>query len=160
MGNPIAQHVWHFLGKVGHEFALVFESEVIDVVAGSPWTKLLDRSDLVGLVSKAPATGWGGRLALPGGGNGYVPAQESKEAAVAALRAKRAEVLADAEREATDPIYALEKLLKHYDWYSHYSDDHRVWSAGERDSRRLQELLKIVPEDVGKALVEKYHPKG
>lgn len=44
--------------------------------------------------------------------------------------------------------------LNSHDWYYMYSDDHRVWSAGERDRKRLQELSKQI--EGGQKLYEEF----
>lgn len=39
------------------------------------------------------------------------------------------------------------KLLAGHDWYYAYSDDHSVWSAGERARATLRELRKELDPD-------------
>lgn len=34
-------------------------------------------------------------------------------------------------------------LLKTHDWYYNYSDDHRVWRAGEEEYKKIMELSKL-----------------
>lgn len=35
------------------------------------------------------------------------------------------------------------KLLQCHDWYYVFSDDHRVWLAGEAQYKRIMELSKL-----------------
>jgi hypothetical protein len=34
------------------------------------------------------------------------------------------------------------KLLEKHDWYYQYSDDHRAWTKGSEESRRLQAIIQ------------------
>lgn len=34
------------------------------------------------------------------------------------------------------------KLLWHHDWFSAYSDDHKVWQKGENDRQRFENIAK------------------
>lgn len=45
------------------------------------------------------------------------------------------------------PLERFERLLASTDWYSAYSDDHSVWTSGERRMRELRELIgQLGPE--------------
>ena len=158
----LIRHVNYFRGMAGHEYALVFEHGLLDVDSSNPrWHEPMDRKDFVGLVTKAPLTAWGGMAAGPEGANGYVPGDKpTKAEAAEAVRALAREIKAEADRVTNDPVYALEKALKSHDWYAHYSDDHRVYMASERHWDKIRALVALVPDDVGKALVENYRPKG
>lgn len=37
------------------------------------------------------------------------------------------------------------KALKGHDWYYEYSDDHRVWTRGRDNSRKLQAIAQEQP---------------
>jgi len=37
------------------------------------------------------------------------------------------------------------KSLESHDWYYNYSDDHRAWSKGSEESRRLQSIAQENP---------------
>jgi hypothetical protein len=54
-------------------------------------------------------------------------------------------------------------LLKH-DWYHEYSDDHRVWKAGDEEWRRIQKMyFELRDAGLGEeasALVKKYQPEA
>jgi len=41
----------------------------------------------------------------------------------------------------------LERLLRNHDWFYAYSDDYRVWSAGEGRSREIRELVQKLGND-------------
>lgn len=34
------------------------------------------------------------------------------------------------------------KLLESHDWYYQYSDDHRAWEKGSKESKRLQSIIQ------------------
>jgi hypothetical protein len=37
------------------------------------------------------------------------------------------------------------KLLEKHDWYYHYSDDHRAWEKGSKESKRIQAIAQEIP---------------
>lgn len=159
-GN-IIRHVRYFFGKPGHAFALVFTSEIIDVVDPNGVYPLTQRDDFVGLVSKAPKTQWGGTVPrIEHDGASYVADCATKELAADAVRAEALALRAEADRCAADPAYAAEKLLKTHDWYAHYSDSYGVCAASDRHWDRIQALLKQLPEAEAEALVAKYRPEA
>lgn len=158
----IIRHVSYFRGKPGHEFALVYKDTVLPVPTDDPmWSKLLDRPGFVGLVTKAPKTRWGGMVPLSLGYDGmsYVIERESIEDAAIAVREEAERIEAEAEREAFEPAYALEKLLKSHDWFAHYSDDYRVLAASDAHWHKIETLRKLVPQETYDRLIEKYRPK-
>jgi predicted phosphohydrolase len=57
----------------------------------------------------------------------------------------------------------LEHRLKSHDWYNAFSDDHRVWMAGETSRgiliKLMQEALKIDPYKARKMFL-RYAPPG
>lgn len=62
-------------------------------------------------------------------------------------------------------LLKLERLLQFHDWFYDYSDDHSVWSRGQRENdainaeqHRLIHEVKIPYEEV-MALTDKYRPK-
>lgn len=57
-----------------------------------------------------------------------------------------------------DPVRLLERLLKNRDWYYVYSDDHRVWLAGEAVSKQIQELIPKVPAEKVVEFWKQYAP--
>ena len=163
MGNTryIVRHVNYFRGMVGHEFTLVFESEIKDIErTDREWYKQLERPDFIGLISKAPKTEWAGSIPLPEDKDGlsYVPASPSKTVAAELVRVEAASLKAEAAREAWDSAYALEKALKSHDWHAHYSDDNSVFFASEQHWDKIKGLLAQVSPEVGQALVAKYKP--
>lgn len=38
------------------------------------------------------------------------------------------------------PLKEFDLMLTQHDWYYAYSDDHRVWSAGIKAEKRIQEI--------------------
>ena len=63
-------------------------------------------------------------------------------------------------------LLKLERLLQFHDWFYDYSDDHSVWSRGQRENdainaeqHRLIHEVKVPVEEV-MALTDKYRPKG
>jgi len=165
----IARHVNYFLGKPGHDFALVFEDRVVDIQDRS-YSKLLSEPGLVGLIESAPAmktrferltqTTWRGSVPLlTTDGMRYIPSVGTKEEAAEACRKEARLLREEADREATDPAYALEKALKNHDWFAHYSDDNNVCLASEQHWQKIEGLKLKVPKDVAEALVNQYQPK-
>lgn len=63
-------------------------------------------------------------------------------------------------------LVTLDRLLSFHDWYYDYSDDHSVWSRGQRERAAiLAEQRRVI--DAGSATVEevaeltaKYRPKN
>ena len=62
-------------------------------------------------------------------------------------------------------LLKLERLLQFHDWFYDYSDDHSVWSRGQRENdainaeqHRLIHEVKVPVEEV-MALTDKYRPK-
>lgn len=46
------------------------------------------------------------------------------------------------EQTVETPMERFRRLLSGMDWYSHYSDDYRVWSAGEERSAQVRSLVQ------------------
>jgi hypothetical protein len=46
--------------------------------------------------------------------------------------------------------------LKYHDWYYHFSDDHGVWSNGERNSARLVAIAKNGDDTFKQAYNDEY----
>lgn len=44
------------------------------------------------------------------------------------------------------PLREFYSVLQSHDWFYYFSDDHRVWVAGEVASKRVQQLAKISPD--------------
>ena len=53
----------------------------------------------------------------------------------------------NAEKFSTAEILA--QCLKSHDWYYGYSDDHRVWSRGEEEHRRIYALYSKLSDEIG-----------
>jgi len=51
------------------------------------------------------------------------------------------------ERGVETPLERFRGLLAGMDWYSHYSDDHSVWSAGEARMGEVRSLMKRLGPD-------------
>ena len=65
----------------------------------------------------------------------------------------------------SNDLTKLEALLRSHDWFYDYSDDHSVWSRGQRENdainaeqHRLIHEVKVPVEEV-MALTDKYRPK-
>lgn len=87
---------------------------------------------------------------------GYPTIQECVDATVA----DRAAFVAERLNVLSDPHLLLEEELNGKDWYSHYSDDHRYWAAGEASDRRIKELIPKCDPDKVRELWAKYAPEG
>ena len=66
----------------------------------------------------------------------------------------------------SNDLTKLEALLRSHDWFYDYSDDHSVWSRGQRENdainaeqHRLIHEVKVPYEEV-KALTDKYFLKS
>lgn len=56
----------------------------------------------------------------------------------------------------------LETALKKHDWTYHFSDDHRYWSRGNEQEKRIKFLMtqaKAIDEERAIKLYEEYAPK-
>jgi len=56
----------------------------------------------------------------------------------------------------------LDVSSQHVDWYHDYSDDHRVWSAGEQKKRVIKknlELAALVDPEGAKLIIKKNFPR-
>lgn len=49
-------------------------------------------------------------------------------------------------------------LLESHDWTYQYSDDYSVWSQGAAQRRKIEALVKLLPEE-GTVLFQQYMPK-
>ncbi len=110
-------------------------------------------------VTQIPATGeWGGTAMNPANRNLlYSTGSTAQEAAYAVLVLLYTSE-ADAARMAREPAYRAQRLLERMDWYSHMSDDHSVWAAGERDSRDLRAALDELPVTEAREVWATYAP--
>ena len=80
------------------------------------------------------------------------------EDAAAGILVLLAESGVETAREAAEPAYRARRLLERMDWYSHMSDDHSAWAAGERDMRALRAALdELSPRDA-RAIWASYAP--
>ncbi len=158
----INRHVQYFIGMQGHEFWAVMRDGVVELrKTFNPAEKhyvFTDREDFVGLVSKAPVTGWSGMVPLPDDKDGVsrTPEALTMEEAIDAVRGAAEEVRAEAEREAADPAYRLEKEMSRHDWTSWASDDYGVAAAGDRHWDLIQSLRNGVEPHVYDMLLAKY----
>jgi len=53
-------------------------------------------------------------------------------------------------------IVKLKQALRTHDWFYQFSDDHSVWQRGCRESREINELIKLTGDE-GKAIAEPYY---
>lgn len=54
------------------------------------------------------------------------------------------------------PLEEFKYQLSCHDWYYYFSDDHRVYSAGEADSNRLKAIADAGNDDYKRAYNEAY----
>ena len=110
-------------------------------------------------VTLIPATGeWGGTAMDPATRHFLYSTGATASDAAAAVLALLADADAESARRAAEPAYRARRLLEHMDWYSHMSDDHSVWAAGERDMRELRAALdELSPRDA-RAIWVSYGP--
>lgn len=150
------------VGEDGFHMLLVFSDGHLSPVNLTNWTtadssaKLAitaahaRKARLLGWISKAPRSTWYAHVLLitrPWGDANEASdysANMSAEQAAAQVPRLYHELIEHNFRMDNDPAYALERELARFDPDSHFSDDHRVWSAGERNTRRIRELAAKV----------------
>jgi hypothetical protein len=54
----------------------------------------------------------------------------------------------------------LLKALKQHDWCYHYSDDHRVYERGRRESEQIRSLVKALGEEGSRIFSNYIRSKG
>lgn len=155
----IARHINYFVGKPGHEFVLVYETETKPVTGSVGYDEADGREDFLGAITKAPKTQWGGIIKLARGGHAYFNDKPTPDEAIETLRTRAQEMRAENERYETDPEYALEVELKSHDWYHAMSDDGSVYRAGARHWDIIRGLLGKVDRKRAEELYVKYAPK-
>ena len=159
----LAIEINYFLRLPGHHFTLVFNDGTYDIKPTDPnWTRLLEREDFVGVVSRHHSTQWTGMIGYPHV-SGYAHRLDKqyagKMSAARALRLLLKSIKDEEAKRQNDPLYALEEALKVHDWFYMYSDDGRVARAGRKSWEGIQDLLAKVPADKGQELLAKYRPK-
>lgn len=162
------------VGEDGFHMLLVFSDGHLSPVNLADWSAA-DRSAngaikaaharkarLLGWISKAPRSGWYAHVLLiarPWGDANEASdygAHMSAEQAAAQVPRMYYELIEHNFRMDNDPEYALERELARFDPDSHFSDDHRVWSAGERNTRRIREIAAKVDAARVAELCEKH----
>ncbi len=58
------------------------------------------------------------------------------------------------EQPLKSPLAALYEELERHDWFYHFSDDHRVWTAGSAKENALTAKAKTIPG--GLSLLDEY----
>ena len=84
---------------------------------------------------------------------------KTSDAAIAAFIADYQKRLADYERQATEPEYALRVALKAHDWWYCMSDCGRTYNEGRRSEARVHELAGKVPAEKAKELWAELAPE-
>lgn len=124
--------------------------------------KVRDTKNVVGLVNLIPRDGtWSGEArSKVRGGTVWVSNLDTAEDAAGALLSILEEEADDESRILADPVAHLERELARCDWYSHMSDDHGVWAAGERHMKLILDLTAKVPVETARGLWAKHAPEG
>lgn len=142
---------------------------VLDITNSADMYRIstLDTKGMIGFVTQSSDGTWNGQYFHPGEDRyGMViylhgdKGGKSLEEIQAKVRDGYNTTKAEEERIAADPALQLERELENNDWYSHMSDDHAHWSAGERSSRKIKALVAKVPADTVRTLWAKYAPEG
>lgn len=55
-------------------------------------------------------------------------------------------------------VLDLELMLAKHDWYYDFADDQKSWIKGRRQWTDIEAALKLVPENVGRDLVQRFCP--
>jgi hypothetical protein len=122
---------------------------------------LRTHGDAVGAVSYNARHGaWSVEATCPHTKTGLYYTAESAEEGASWLLAALADNAEDAAALAADPALRAAHLIKRMDWYSHMSDDHGVWSAGERAMKELLSALKEMDEESARLLWSAHAPEG
>ena len=166
MSNPNLRSITFFLGRPGHEMYAVTSTGIVNVDGQMDiLRRAASRPDFVGVVSKAPATQWGGQFWMDVNpdhqGNWMFKGHDSPtpESAAVKLRALAAKAKAAEMSVMTDAAKYLERELKGHDWYAAFSDSYGATLAGDAHMKVIERLLEKVPHDLGLRLWNKYAPK-
>jgi hypothetical protein len=118
----------------------------------------IDENKTIGKLTQSPKTKlWSGEFKCPYG-TGFVREYGTPRCAATALLEIYNQIVADEEAIRNDPVAHLERELRRCDWYSHYSDDHRFFAAGESHMKLIRELLQKVPQKIAKVLWKENAP--
>lgn len=113
--------------------------------------------------AKAPKGGWGGEakvIGLRGPHCIYTSkAGNDLDACVAEMVRLILDYSTRSHQLDKDPEAKLDGLLASHDWYSAYSDDASVSSAGDHNWDGIVALMKSLPPAVAQPLFAKYAPK-
>ncbi len=113
--------------------------------------------------TKAPTGGWGGQAEVVGlRGRHFIYTGQSGDdldTCVAEMVTKLLDCATRGYHLGQDPTARLDALLASHDWYSAYSDDAGVSSAGDHDWDNIAGLLKSLPVEVARTLFAKHAPK-
>lgn len=160
------RNVWHWFNSKGgpKEAALVLTDGSLVPYRYDDWAGrqvvTTNLANAIAFCVLVPATGeWSAEGNHPVHGGTLCAKGATAEEAAAAWVTKRDEVVAEEARITADPVAHLERELARVDWYSHMSDDFRVWSAGEAHWKLIESLRAKVGEEKFNELVAKYQPK-
>ena len=64
----------------------------------------------------------------------------------------------EAQRIETDPVFKLEDMLKHHDWYHTHSDDHNVFLRGDESLARIKAMRHKMSDKIFNSTWNKYCP--
>lgn len=116
----------------------------------------------IGVISLVPACNkWCGHFDSNRLTNGYMPEKADDPMELVPILIERYnQTRAEWSRLESDPLAMLEFCLKVHDWTYSYSDDHRVWSAGSANFKKIRSLIDQVDREKAKELWDKYALEG
>jgi len=149
---------------------LLNDGTVIKDIPLTPWRagydalNAIDAEKVAATFTEAQKGGWCGEARVQGATGGfhniYTRDGSTIDAAVADMTAKLHTHNTRIHALDTDPTTKLDVMLAATDWYAHISDDHAVWSGGERHSRATRDLMAQVPVETARALFAKHAPSN
>ena len=66
-------------------------------------------------------------------------------------------------KEYNTPIYILNEMLKHHDWFYYLSEDNRVYDSGLRSHQRITDYARNIPseyQEEANKLMDSYHQEN
>ena len=136
----------------------------LDYATGSQALNQIDADQIEATFLHLSLQDWNGEAEVPDlDGHLYIVNTSvcaTLEEAVVAIRAKKAETLAELAETKAHPDRELKERLEQHDWYGHMSDSFAASEVSDRNMVKILALVQQVPMDTARALWAKYAPNG